>query len=114
MSNDFDNASFKDFENIPRMDFYGWAQQWKAYVDDRSSIGLLNAAAWYGAAHQQPQRNVVVTRPPYLPVKKKPYVQIDFVYKKEWQDKDLIEQKTNSGYVNVSSPVLSTIAAGFG
>lgn len=42
MSNNFDNTSFKDFENIQGADFYGWAQQWKAYVDDRSSIGQFN------------------------------------------------------------------------
>ena len=42
MSNNFEKKSFKDFENIPGMDFYGWAQQWKAYVADRSSIGEFN------------------------------------------------------------------------
>lgn len=72
-------------------------------------IGLLNAAAWYGAAHQQPQRNVVITSPPFLPAIKKPYVQIDFVYKKEWQDNDLVKQKTNAGYINVSSPELTAL-----
>lgn len=42
MSNEFDNKSFKDFENILGMDFYGWAEQWKAYVDDRTAIGRFN------------------------------------------------------------------------
>ncbi len=39
---DFNNASFKDFENIPGMDPYGWAKQWNNYVEDRSRIGQFN------------------------------------------------------------------------
>src|SRR5690606_32977341 len=42
MEMDFNKASFKDFENIPGMDAYGWAEQWKAYVDDRTRIGQFN------------------------------------------------------------------------
>lgn len=39
---DFNTASFKDFENIPGMDAYGWAKEWKAYVEDRSRLGQFN------------------------------------------------------------------------
>ncbi len=70
-------------------------------------VGLLNAAAWYGAAHQQPQKNVIIIQPPVLPDINKPYARIDFVYKKDWQHNDLIQQKTIAGYINVSSPELT-------
>lgn len=70
-------------------------------------IGLLNAAAWYGAAHQQPQKHVVIIHPPFLPTINKPYARIDFVYKKKWQEGDVVRQKTNAGYIAVSSPELT-------
>jgi len=72
-------------------------------------IGLLNAAAWYGAAHQQPQKNVIIIKPPVLPDINKPYARIDFVYKKDWQNSDIMQQKTNAGYINVSSPELTAL-----
>ena len=72
-------------------------------------VGLLNAAAWYGAAHQQPQKNVIIIQQPYLPAINKRYARIDFVYKKEWQENDLTQQKTNAGYIAVSSPELTAL-----
>jgi predicted transcriptional regulator of viral defense system len=72
-------------------------------------IGLLNAAAWYGAAHQQPQEYSIIISPPYLPPIRKPYARIHFVYKKKWDGNDIIQQKTNAGYVRVSSPELTAL-----
>ena len=72
-------------------------------------IGLLNAAAWYGAAHQQPQKYAVIVPPPVLPAIRKPYASIEFIYKKSWQQQDIIQQKTNAGYVMVSSPELTAL-----
>ena len=72
-------------------------------------IGLLNAAAWYGAAHQQPQKYTVIVPPPVLPAIRKSYASIEFIYKKSWQHKDIVQQKTNAGYVMVSSPELTAL-----
>ena len=72
-------------------------------------IGLLNAAAWYGAAHQQPQKYAIIVSPPYLPPIRKEYARIDFVYKKKWEKSDIVQQKTNAGYVMVSSPELTAL-----
>jgi predicted transcriptional regulator of viral defense system len=72
-------------------------------------IGLLNAAAWYGAAHQQPQKYAIIVPPPVLPAIRKPYASIDFIYKKSWHQKDVIKKKTNAGYVMVSSPELTSL-----
>ena len=72
-------------------------------------IGLLNAAAWYGAAHQQPQKYTVIVPPPVLPAIRKQYASIEFIYKKSWQHKDIVQQKTNAGYVMVSSPELTAL-----
>lgn len=72
-------------------------------------IGLLNAAAWYGAAHQQPQKYAVITHPPYLPAIQKKYARIEFVYKKLWHEGDVVQQKTNAGFVLVSTPELTAL-----
>jgi predicted transcriptional regulator of viral defense system len=72
-------------------------------------IGLLNAAAWYGAAHQQPQKYAVIVPPPVLPAIRKPYASIEFIYKKSWQHKDIVQRKTDAGYVMVSSPELTAL-----
>ncbi|SHL96677.1 aminotransferase class I/II-fold pyridoxal phosphate-dependent enzyme [Mucilaginibacter sp. OK098] len=42
MDINFENASFKDFENIPGMDFYGWAEQFDRYVNNWDSRGHWN------------------------------------------------------------------------
>jgi glycine C-acetyltransferase len=42
MKIDFENASFKDFENIPNMDCYGWADLWNEYVGYKSVRGQMN------------------------------------------------------------------------
>lgn len=39
---DFENASFKDFENIVGLDPYGWADQWCQYVAYKSARGQMN------------------------------------------------------------------------
>jgi glycine C-acetyltransferase len=39
---DFENASFKDFENIIGLDPYGWADQWCQYVSYKSARGQMN------------------------------------------------------------------------
>jgi glycine C-acetyltransferase len=42
MGIDYSKASFKDFENIPGMDCFGWAKEWGVYVKDRGSVGEFN------------------------------------------------------------------------
>lgn len=42
MKIDFENASFKDFENIPGLDPYGWADLWSEYVDYKTIRGQMN------------------------------------------------------------------------
>lgn len=42
MKINFENASFKDFENIPGLDPYGWAELWTEYVSYKSERGQMN------------------------------------------------------------------------
>jgi predicted transcriptional regulator of viral defense system len=72
-------------------------------------VGLLNAAAFYGAAHQQPQGFSVVTTKPSLRGIQTKALTIDFLTKKEWSKEDIIQKKVETGYINVSSPELTAL-----
>ena len=72
-------------------------------------IGLLNAAAFYGAAHQQPQVFTVVTDKKNFRDKHKNGVTINFVSKKEIPHPLVRKITTKTGFVSVSSPELTAV-----
>jgi predicted transcriptional regulator of viral defense system len=70
-------------------------------------VGLLSAAALYGAAHQQPQEYFVITDLPVLRPSQKKGLKVNFISKRNIENRLLNERKTESGYLKVSSPVLT-------
>jgi predicted transcriptional regulator of viral defense system len=50
-----------------------------------------------------------VTERPALRAIKNKKLKINFFVKKEWLDEDVIQKKTDSGYINVSSPELTAL-----
>ena len=72
-------------------------------------ISLLSAAALHGAAHQQPQINFVCTTLPSMRNTNKKGMQIKYVSKRSFPDSNIIKKKTESGYVNVSDPILTCL-----
>lgn len=70
-------------------------------------VGLLNAAAYHGAGHQQPQEFTVVTGLPPLRVKKSKSMKIQFVARKAMPSVGIEPRKTDTGYFNISSPELT-------
>ncbi len=72
-------------------------------------VGLISAAALYGAAHQQPMEYFVITEKPALRDIKNKKLKINFYVKKEWVNEDVIQKKTDAGYINVSSPELTAL-----
>ncbi len=72
-------------------------------------VGLLNAAAYYGAAHQQPQSFSVITMKPTLRNIDNDNLKINFYIKKEWAKGDIVQKKVDTGYINVSSPELTAL-----
>ena len=69
-------------------------------------VALLSAASLHGAAHQQPQEFFVVTTFKQLTTKKKG-IRINYITKKDIPYNLLEKRKTDSGYVNISSPALT-------
>ena len=70
-------------------------------------ISLLSAAVFYGAAHQRPQEFCVATTSGSLRNSIKMGVKINFSNKKEIPTELIVQKKTKTGYVNVSSPELT-------
>jgi len=72
-------------------------------------VGLLNAAAFHGAAHQQPQSFTIITRGPSLRKIQNERVDIQFLIKKAWNQDWIEKKKVSTGYINVSSPELTAL-----
>lgn len=71
-------------------------------------VGLLSAAALYGAAHQQPQEFQVITTKPIRPIFL-PRTRISFFVKNKIINTYIIKKQTETGYILVSSPELTAI-----
>ncbi|MBU4445262.1 MAG: type IV toxin-antitoxin system AbiEi family antitoxin [Candidatus Marinimicrobia bacterium] len=72
-------------------------------------VGLLSAAAMHGAAHQRPQESYVITVRPVQRPLLAAGVKINFMVKSKIPATGLVQKKTLTGYVNVSSPELTAI-----
>jgi len=72
-------------------------------------VGLLTAAMYHGAAHQQPQSQFVVTEPPSLRPIKNRQQSVVFCLKKKWDRQDVSRKKTDAGYINISNPELTAL-----
>jgi len=77
------------------------------YLDRQYYIGLLNAAAYHGSAHQQPQEFTVITSLPPLRMKQSKNIKIQFVAKKAMPVTGIEQRKTDTGYFNISGPELT-------
>jgi len=84
------------------------------YIDDLMKslgkpyyVGLLSAAALYGAAHQQPTGYTVISQCPAPRSVEK--LKILFFSKQEFLHEGIIQRKTPAGYINVSSPELTAL-----
>jgi predicted transcriptional regulator of viral defense system len=72
-------------------------------------VSLLSAAAIYGAAHQQPQMHYICTTLPSIRATKKNGIIIKYISKRSFSNNYIIKKKTESGYVNVSNPMLTCL-----
>ncbi len=70
-------------------------------------VGLYSAAALHGAGHQQPMEFHIITKKPALRNIKNKKLTLSFFTKGNWHNNQLIEKKTEAGYMNVSTPELT-------
>ena len=71
--------------------------------------GLLSAAAFHGAAHQQPQEFFVITTLPALRPTEKKGIKVNYISKRSLNEKLIESRKTDTGYLKISSPALTAI-----
>ncbi|MCJ7448779.1 MAG: type IV toxin-antitoxin system AbiEi family antitoxin [Bacteroidales bacterium] len=72
-------------------------------------LGLYSAAALHGAGHQQPMESqVMIQKPTLRDINNKKQI-ITFFTKNHWESEWIDQKKTESGYVNVSSPELTAV-----
>lgn len=72
-------------------------------------VGLISAAALHGAGHQQPMETFIITERPALRDIRNKKLKLNFFIKTEWNSQDVIDIKTEAGYMNVSSPELTAL-----
>jgi predicted transcriptional regulator of viral defense system len=70
-------------------------------------VALLNAAAYHGASHQQPQEFFVVTNFPALRSTQKKGLKINYISIKEIPENLIEKRKTEAGYLNISTAALT-------
>jgi len=66
-------------------------------------VALLSAAAFHGAAHQQPQEYFVVTNFPVLRPTRRRSLKINYTSIKSFPGQLIEKRKTEAGYMNISS-----------
>jgi predicted transcriptional regulator of viral defense system len=76
-------------------------------LDHPYYLALLNAAAYHGASHQQPQEFFVVTGFPVLRPMQKKGLKLNYISKKEIPAILLDTRKTEAGYLKFSNPALT-------
>jgi len=90
-----------------RLSYFDFLDDLMKSLDKNYYVALLNAAALHGAAHQQPQIAYVITTPP-TPRDIK-FENIFFLSKSNWNQEFIVQKKTQTGFINVSSPELTAL-----
>ena len=70
-------------------------------------VSLLNAAAYHGAAHQQPQEYFVMTDFPVMRATLKRALKINYLSIDKIPEHLLEKRKTEAGYLSISNPLLT-------
>jgi predicted transcriptional regulator of viral defense system len=74
-----------------------------AYIGQPYYAGLLSAAVFHGAAHQQPQEFQIVTDKPLRKILLKT-LSIRFLTKSNFSATPTVQKKVQTGFINVSTP----------
>lgn len=77
------------------------------YLNRDYYVGAFSAAALHGAGHQQPMQFQVMTKKPTLRSIKNEKLDLRFFIKSTWHASDLVNKKTEAGYIRLSSRALT-------
>jgi len=74
------------------------------YLDRSYYIGLLSAAFYHGASHQQPQEYFILIDKPAMRSTKVEELKINYVVKSGLEKSGIENKKTSAGYMKISNP----------
>ncbi len=77
------------------------------YIGRQYYVGLLSAAAFHAASHQQPQETFVITTFPVLRATNKKGIKINYLSVRRFPEELIEKRKTETGYLNISGPCLT-------
>ena len=77
------------------------------YLNRNYYVGLFSAAKFYGASHQQVQRDYLITEKPKFNDISKKTIDIRFFTTSNWSEKNIQIKKSDAGIYKVSSPALT-------
>ncbi|MGV8095824.1 MAG: type IV toxin-antitoxin system AbiEi family antitoxin [Mangrovibacterium sp.] len=86
-----------------------YIDQLMRYLGKEYYVGLLNAAAFHGAAHQQPQEFTVVVNDKNLRGRIKKGVKINFITRFDLPTPYIKQLNTRNGYIRISSAELTAM-----
>lgn len=95
------------YSNLGKIPAQLYVEKLFAYLDKPYYIALFSAASLHGAAHQQIQKEYIITTPPALRDIQKKGVSLDFMNAKSWSSLNIIQKKSDAGLFKVSSPALT-------
>lgn len=79
------------------------------FLDRDYYVGLLTAASYYGAAHQQVMESFVYIKKPPMRRSEAEGLRVKYLVKSSFPETGIIKRKTESGYINISSPELTAV-----
>lgn len=78
------------------------------YLKKPYYVACLSAAKFHGAAHQQVQKDFIVTELPAIRDIEKP-IRLNFLSSTHWPKNNIEKRKSEAGYFNLSSPALTAL-----
>jgi predicted transcriptional regulator of viral defense system len=86
-----------------------YVEQLFQYLGRPYYVGLYSAARMHGAAHQQIQRDYIISTPPKLRAVRKGVLDIRFFSTQIWPNVNLQQQQSDAGIFLCSSPALTMV-----
>lgn len=79
------------------------------YLNRKYYLSFYSAAKFHGASHQQIQRDYIITSTPSLLNIRKAPIDLRFLTKTNWPNKNILDKKSDAGHFKISSPALTAV-----
>lgn len=95
------------YKNIGKVPIQLYIDKLFNFLQREYYVGFFSASTIHGAAHQQMQKDYVMTVAPPLRDISKNATKIKFIQISNWPKKNILKKNSDAGYFNVSSPALT-------